>query len=104
MSPVRCVEVGLAHVFQPGEEAEEAGQVPFPEGVLICPACGFESLHLLRVDVHQDPLSGAFPGRPAGPTTAIRVGCGGGHRFSWQLAVREGRLLASLADVVEADA
>jgi hypothetical protein len=119
MSPLRRVEVGLAHVFQPGEAAAEAGQVPFPEGVLICPACGFESLHLLRVDVLQDPLPGASPGRPTGPTragyaclgtrldactTAIRMGCGDGHRFTWQLAVHEGRLLASLVDVVEADA
>ena len=73
--------------------------MPFPEGVLTCPACGFDSLHLLRVEVHQDPRGGA-PGSAA----AIRMGCGGGHRFCWQLAVHEGRLLASLEDVVEADA
>ena len=95
MSPLRRVDVGLAYIFQPGEEAEAEGHVPFPEGVLICPACGFEYLHLLRVEVHQDPR---------GDSAALRMGCGGGHRFCWQLAVHEGQLLASLEDVVEEDA
>jgi hypothetical protein len=96
MSPLRRVEVGLAHVFQPGDAAEAQGQVPFPEGVLTCPACGFDSLHLLRVEVHQDPRGDS--------AAALRMGCGGGHRFCWQLAVHEGLLVASLEDVVEADA
>jgi hypothetical protein len=105
MSPLRRVEVGLAHVFQPGEEAEEAGQAPFPEGVLTCPACGSDSLHLLRVEVHQDPTPEGAPGSASGArATALRMGCGGGHRFSWHLAVLEGLLVASLEDVVEADA
>jgi hypothetical protein len=98
MSPLRRVEVGLSHVFQPGEEAEEAGQAPFPEGVLICPACGFDGLRLLRVEAHQDRRGG-----PPGSAAVIRMECGGGHRFCWELAVHDGRLLASLEDVVEAD-
>jgi hypothetical protein len=62
MSPLRRVEVGLTHVFQPSEEAQEAGQVPFPEGVLTCPACGCDSLRLLRVEVHQGPGCGVLWG------------------------------------------
>jgi hypothetical protein len=99
MSPLRRVEVGLSHVFRPSEEAEEAGQVPFPEGVLTCPVCGFDGLHLLRVGRHQDASPGGFPAGAA----ALRVGCGAGHRFCWQLTVHGGRLLASLEDVLEGD-
>jgi hypothetical protein len=119
MSPLRPVEVGLAHVFQPSEEAEAQGQVPFPEGVLTCPACGFDSLHLLRVEVHQGPrrdvaVAGAVPhpllpgstgrGTGRGPVVVVWMGCEGGHRFCWQLTFHEGQLLATIEDAVEADA
>jgi hypothetical protein len=126
MSPLRLVEVGLTHVFQPSEEAQEAGQVPFPEGVLTCPACGCDSLRLVRVEVHQGPGCGVpwgcapsrevtvvgavshpllppITGRGTGPGSAVVVwvGCEGGHRFCWQLASHEGQLLASVEDALE---
>jgi hypothetical protein len=120
MSPLRRVEVGLAHVFQPGEEAEAQGQVPLPEGVLTCPACGFDHLHLLRVEVHQGPGSGSrrdvavaaavphpllsrITGRGTGPGSAVvaRMGCDGGHRLCRQLAFHKGQLFASVEDAVE---
>jgi len=119
MSPLRRVEVGLSHIFQPSEEAEEAGQVPFPEGVLTCPACGFEYLHLLRVEVHQGPgcgsrgvtVVGAVPHPPLpritdrgtgrGSAVVVWMGCESGHRFCWQLAFHKGQVFASIEDAVE---
>ena len=89
--------------------------MPLPEGVLTCPACGFEYLHLLRVEVHQGPRGitavGAVPhpllpritGRRTGRCSAVVVwmGCESGHRFCWQLAFHKGQLFASVEDAVE---
>ena len=115
MSPLRRVDVGLAYIFQPGEEAEAEGHVPFPEGVLICPACGFEYLHQLRVEVHQGPrgvtVVGAVPhpllppiterGLGRGAAVVAWMACESGHRFGWQLAFHKGQLFASIEDAVE---
>jgi hypothetical protein len=79
MSPLRRVDVGLARIFQPSEEAEEAGQVPLPEGVPLCPACGFEYLHLLRVEVHQGPGCGSR--RDATVAGAVRRRLGRDYRL-----------------------
>jgi hypothetical protein len=115
MRPLRRTEVGLSHPFRPSEEAEAEGQVPFPEGLLICSVCGFDYVHLLRAEVHQGPhgitIAGAVPhpllppiterGLGRGSAVVVWMVCEDGHRFGWQLAFHKGQLFASIEDAVE---
>jgi len=95
MSPVRRTEVGLDHPFELSEEAEAAGQVALPEGVLSCPACGYAGLHVLTVEARQPPV-----GRDDGGA-ALEFLCAGGHRFRWEVTAHEGQVVASIEDVAE---
>jgi hypothetical protein len=86
----------------------------FPEGVLVCPQCGFDYLHLLRVEATAQALvavvgavahrllpAPAAGGTGRGSAVVLWLLCENGHRFAWSMHFHKGQVYGLVLDVAD---